>query len=159
MIRDQIADDLKEAMRARDAVRRRTLRSLSAALHEAEIGRRASGPAAPGEEALTEEQELVVVRKQAKQRRDAIEQYEAAGREDLAQKEREELEVIAHYLPQPLADDELRRRLEAIIDEVGASSMQDMGRVMGAAMSRLRGRADGSRVQQHVRALLSGEAS
>ncbi len=150
MLKDQLAEDLKAAMRARDDVRRRTLRSLRAALTEAEIAKRTSGTAA-----LDEQEEQVVLQKQAKQRRDAIEQYEEAGREDLAAKERAELEVIEEYLPEKLSDEELRETLQAIIEEVDASSMRDMGKVMGAAMSRLRGRAEGRRVQQHVREMLS----
>ena len=154
MLKDQIADDLKAAMRARDDVRRRTLRSLRAALLEAEISEREEGE----EALLTEQQELTVLRKQAKQRREAIDQYEQAGRTDLAEKERAELEVIETYLPQPLSDEELREMIQAIIEETGADSMRDMGKVMGAAMQRLRGRADGNRVRQHVEDLLSGKA-
>ena len=146
MLKDQIANDLKDAMRARDDVRRRTLRSISAALRNEEIDK--------GE--LSEQQELAIVRKQAKQRQDAIEQYDDAGRDDLASKEREELAVIEEYLPKPLSDEELEAKLQAIIDEVGASSMADMGKVMGKAMGDLRGRADGNRVRKAVQNLLSG---
>lgn len=145
MLKDQIASDLKDAMRARDKVRLRTLRSISAALRNMEID----------EGDLSEQQELALLRKQAKQRQEAIEQYDDAGRDDLADKEREELAVIEEYLPQPLDDDELEARLQAIIDEVGASSMADMGPVMGKAMEQLRGRADGNRVRKAVQNLLS----
>lgn len=151
MLKDQIADDLKAAMRARDDVRRRTLRSLRAALLEAEISEREGGE----EALLTEQQELTVLRKQAKQRREAIDQYDQAGRADLAEKERAEREVIEAYLPQPLSDEALRETLQEIVEETGATSMRDMGKVMGTAMQRLRGRADGNRVRQHVEDLLS----
>jgi len=104
---------------------------------------------------LSEEDQLAIVRKEVKQRKESIEQYESAGRDDLAGKEKEELEVLTEYLPEPLSDEELRDTLEAIIDETGASSMADMGPVMGRAMAELRGRVDGSRVQQMVKALLS----
>jgi len=145
MLEDQIADDLKAAMRAKDDARRRALRSLRAALAE---------KARTGGE-LAEEDEMKVLQKQAKQRREALQQYEDAGRDDLAEKERAELAVIEDYLPERLSDEELDRELEAIIEETGAASMSDMGRVMGTAMDRLRGRAQGGRVQKHVKALLS----
>ncbi|PSQ83158.1 MAG: glutamyl-tRNA amidotransferase [Bacteroidetes bacterium QS_7_67_15] len=145
MLEDQIADDLKAAMRAKDDARRRALRSLRAALAE---------KARTGGE-LAEEDEREVLQKQAKQRREALQQYEDAGRDDLAEKERAELAVIEDYLPERLGDEELDRELEAIIEETGAASMSDMGRVMGTAMDRLRGRAQGGRVQKHVKALLS----
>lgn len=145
VLRDQVADDLKTAMRAEDDVRRRTLRSLRAALAEKA---RTDGE-------LAEEDEMKVLQKQAKQRREALGQYEDAGREDLAEKERAELAVIEDYLPDRLSDEELDDELRAVIEETGADSMSDMGQVMGAAMSRLRGRAQGGRVQEHVQALLS----
>lgn len=144
MLSDRLTDDLKAAMRAKDAVRLRTIRSLRAALQQKEIEERTEGKAT-----LTEDQELAVVQKQAKQRRDAIEQYEAAGRDDLVQKEQEELDLIETYLPQQLSEADVRREVETIIVAVGASGPQDMGRVMGEAMKRLRGRTDG-RTVQHV---------
>lgn len=146
MLKDQIADDLKAAMRAEDDVRRRTLRSLRAALSEKA---RTDGE-------LAEEDEMKVLQKQAKQRREALDQYEDAGRDDLAEKERAELAVIEDYLPERLSDEELDRELKSIIEETGANSMSDMGQVMGTAMNRLRGRAQGGRVQERVQALLSG---
>jgi hypothetical protein len=99
---------------------------------------------------------MALVRKQVKQRKDSIEQYEKAGRDDLVEKEQAEIDVLEDYLPQPLTDEELEEKISAIIDDVGAETMADMGPVMGRAMSELRGRADGSRVQQIVREMLSG---
>lgn len=148
---NRMTDDLKAAMKAKDKVRLRTLRSLRAALKNKEIEQRQHGEAA----SLSEEDQLAIVRKEVKQRKESIEQYESAGRDDLVGKEKEELEVLTEYLPEPLSDEELRDTLEAIIDETGASSMADMGPVMGRAMAELRGRVDGSRVQQMVKALLS----
>lgn len=148
-LKERIADDLKEAMRAQDDIRRRTLRSLRSALMKEEISKREGGK---GE--LNEQQELSVLQKEAKQRRESMEQFDEAGRKDLAQREREELAVIEEYLPQKLSDEELRDKLEAIIDDVGASSMADMGKVMGRAMGELRGRADGNRVREMVESLL-----
>ncbi|NBB75250.1 MAG: GatB/YqeY domain-containing protein [Bacteroidetes bacterium] len=148
-LQDRIASDLKDAMRAQDDVRRRTLRSLRSALMKEEIDQREGG-----EGELTKQQELSVLQKAAKQRRESLEQFEEAGREDLAQKEREELAVIEEYLPSQLSDDALHETIEAIIDEVGAESMADMGRVMGRAMGELRGRADGNRVRKAVESIL-----
>ncbi len=148
---DQITDDIKDAMRARDKVRLRTLRSLRAALQNKQIDSRES---ADDETALSEQAVLSVIRKEAKQRKDSIEQFEAGGRDDLVQKEQEELEILQSYLPDPLTDDELEATIDAIIEEVGASSMADMGPVMGKAMGKLRGRVDGGRVQQVVKSKL-----
>ena len=154
MMKEKIADDLKEAMRARNKVRLRTLRALRAALVEKEIEKRRSK-----EDTLSEKQELRVLQKQAKQRREAIEQYEKADRSDLAEKEQEELAIIEEYLPRQLEDEEVREVIREVIDDTGASSMQDMGAVMGPVMQRLRGRADGQRVQDLVRSALSANDS
>ncbi len=148
---ERITDDLKQAMRDKDKVRLRTLRSLRAALQNEEIGQRTEGT----ETTLTEQDQLAVLRKQINQRKDSIEQYEDAGREDLAQKEQDELEVLDTYMPDAVSDEELEAKLRAIIDEVGAESMADMGAVMGRAMDALRGRVDGNRVRKQVQALLS----
>lgn len=147
---DRLTDDLKEAMRNKDKVRLRTLRSLRSAFQNKEIDGREGG----ADTELSEQDQLAVLRKQAKQRKEAIEQYEEAGREDLVQKEQEELDVLEEYMPEQLSDDELNDILQDIIEEVGAESIADMGSVMGPAMDRLRGRADGSRVQEMVQTLL-----
>jgi len=149
-ILDRVTDDMKAAMKAKDKVRLRTLRSLRSALQNKQIEQSEGGERA----VLSEADQLAVVRKQVKQRKDSIEQYDDAGRQDLVDTEQEELQILEEYLPQPLSDEELRERLEAVIDEVGASSMADMGPVMGRAMSELRGKVDGSRVQKMVKDLL-----
>jgi len=150
-ILERVKRDLTDAMKAQDDVRRRALRSLRAALANKEIAQRQAGV----ESTLEGQEELAVVQKQVKQRRDSIEQYEEAGRDDLAQKEREEIEVLEAYLPDRLSDAELSERLDAIIEDVGASSMADMGAVMGRAMDELRGRVDGNRVREMVQERLS----
>ncbi len=148
MISERLLEDMKSAMRAGDKDRLRAIRSLRADLQEKAI------QSQRGDDGLTEDEELNVVQKAAKQRKDAIEQYEAAGREDLAEKEREELAVIEEYLPEQLSDDELTQEVRQIIEETGASSMQDMGRVMGKAMQKLKGKADGSRISSVAKDLL-----
>lgn len=150
-ILERVKNDLTEAMKAQDDVRRRALRSLRAALANKEIEQREEGT----DSTLSEQEELAVVQKQVKQRRDSIEQYEEAGRDDLVEKEREEMDVLEEYLPDRLTDEELAERIDAIIDEVGATSMDDMGAVMGRAMDDLRGRVDGNRVREMVQDALA----
>jgi uncharacterized protein YqeY len=146
-LKDQLARDLKEALRAQDRTRLGAVRMLQAAVTEKE--KSGAGP-------LTEEDYLAVVQKQAKQRRDAAEQFAAAGRDDLARKELDELAVIEGYLPAKLSDEEVERVVREIVGRTGATGMKDMGRVMGEAMAALKGQADGRRVQAAVRALLQG---
>lgn len=149
-ILDRVTDDIKAAMKAKDKVRLRTLRSLRSDFQNKQIENSEGGERA----ALSDADQLAVVRKAVKQRNDSIEQYDAADRDDLVAKEQEEIDILDEYLPEPMSDDELRSRLEAIVDEVGATSMADMGPVMGRAMGELRGKVDGSRVQRVVHDLL-----
>ena len=148
-IKLKLESDLKEAMRARDTVRLGTVRSLRAAIQKREIELRSS------EEEIAESDLLQILQKAAKQRRESIEQFQAAGREDLVSTEQAELTIIETYLPQQLSDTDLRERVQKIVDEVGATSMADVGKVMGPAMSQLRGKADGKRVQALVKEMLT----
>ena len=145
-LKEQLARDLKDAMRAKDQTRLLTIRSIRSAIIEKE--KEGTGP-------LTADDYLAIVQKQAKQRRDAMKQYDAAGRDDLAQKERDELAILAHYLPKQLTDEEIHRTVQAIVTRTGATTMKDMGRVMGEVMSELKGQADGNRVRIAVQALLN----
>lgn len=147
---DRLNEDLKQAMRDKDKVRLRTLRSLRAALKNKQIEQRENG----ADTVMSEQDQLAVVRKQVNQRKDSIEQYEKAGRDDLVDKEKAELAVLEEYMPAQLTDEELNEKLQEIIEDVGADSMADMGSVMGRAMSELRGRVDGNRVQKAVKELL-----
>jgi len=147
---DRLTEDLKDAMRDKDKVRLRTLRSLRSALKNKEIDQRESG----AETVLSEQDQLAVLRKQVNQRKDSIEQYEDADRDDLVEQEQAELEVLNEYMPAALSDEELEEVLQEIIEDVGADSMADMGAVMGRAMDRLKGRVDGGRVQETVQTLL-----
>ena len=151
MLKEKLQADLKDAMKAKDQVRLRTIRSLRAAIMAKEIDMRTGGEAE-----IPDEEAMAVLQKQAKQRRDSIEQFEAAGREDLKAVEVAELAVIEEYLPKQLDEAEVRSAVEAIVAQTGAESMKDMGKVMGAAMGQLKGKADGKMVQQVVRAILSG---
>ncbi|MGF1497273.1 MAG: GatB/YqeY domain-containing protein [Elainellaceae cyanobacterium] len=149
-LKDRISEDIKAAMKAKDKTRLEAVRSIKKVILERETDARAKG-----QEGLTDDQDLEILTQQAKQRRDSIEQYRSAGREDLAEKESQELAVIESYLPEQLSDDDLSKTLDDIIAQVGASSPKDMGKVMGQAMSQLKGRADGKKVQEMVKAKLS----
>jgi uncharacterized protein YqeY len=150
-LKDRITEDIKTAMKAKDKVRLETVRSIKKLLLEKEVSVRPQG-----QETLTEEQELEVLTQLAKQRRDAIAQYQEVGRPDRAEAEAQELAIIEEYLPQQLSDDEVGQVLDEIIAESGAQSMKDLGKVMGPAMQRLKGQADGKKIQTMVRAKLGG---
>ncbi len=150
-LRERLDGDMKDAMRAKDATRLGTIRMVRTAITEREK--------LPGAEAMTDADVLAVVVKQAKQRRDAMAQYEGAGREDLAATERAELAVIEGYLPAQATDDEITAAVQQVIQDTGAASMKDMGRVMGASLKVLGDAADGKRVQAAVRAALSSDPS
>lgn len=145
-LQERLAHDLKDAMRAKDKVRLLAIRAIRTAITEKEK----EGTDGP----LSDDALLAIIQKQAKQRRDAMQQYDEAGRDDLAQRERDELAVIADYLPAQLSDDDIRRAVHEIVTRTGATSMKDMGRVMGEAMQALRNQADGNRVRQIVQDLL-----
>lgn len=149
VLKAQLTEDQKTAMRAKDTVRLRTIRAVRAALLAKEIEQREGGTAT-----LSEADELAVLQKQAKQRREAIAQYETAGRTDLAEQEQAELAIIEAYLPTQLSDADIKKVVGEIIQNTGATSMRDMGKVMGAAMGQLKGQADGRRVQAMVKELL-----
>ena len=142
---EQIRADIKDAMRAKDTARRDTLRNLNAAIKQIEVDERRE---------LNDADVEAILMKYAKQREDAKEQFAAGGRDDLVAKEEAELVLVRSYLPEPLSDEELKTLLENIIAETGASSMKDMGRVMGAAKAAVGSRADGGRIHLLVKSLL-----
>lgn len=150
-LQEKLNDDWKAAMRSGDTLRRDTLSGLRAAAKNAAIEQRAAG--AEGT-ALDDEAAIKVIEREAKKRRDAIEEYDKAGRADRAASERAELEILREYLPQPLSDEELESVVGAVIAKTGAAGAADMGRVMKALMPRVQGRADGKRVNETVRRLL-----
>lgn len=146
MLKEQLARDLKDAMRAQEKVRMGAIRMVQAAITEKEKS---------GAGELSEDDLVAIVAKQAKQRRDSIAQFQEAGRDDLAEREAAELGYIEAYLPAQASDEEIYRVVQEIVQRTEATSMKDMGRVMGEAMSELRGVAEGSRVQAVVRSLLN----
>jgi hypothetical protein len=147
-LKTQIESDMKEAMRSREQDRLRTLRSIKSMILLAETEK-------SGDRSLSEEEELKLLTKAAKQRKESYETFIAQGRDDLAAKEKSELDIINHYLPQPLSEAELEAALQKIINEEGAGGMQDMGKVMGRATKELAGRAEGKQISQKVKQLLS----
>lgn len=144
---DRLNDDYKTSLKARDSFRVGVLRMLLAKIKDLQIQQ---GRAEP----LSEEQIVQALAGYAKQRAEAAESFAQAGRADLHDKEMREREIVLGYLPEPLADDAIREIVREVIAQAGATSMRDMGKVMGPAMARLKGRADGARVQQLVRELL-----
>ena len=144
---DQIQNDLKQAMKSRDQTRLATLRLLKAALVNEKISKVRE---------LTSDDETEVVRRAAKQRRESIEAYEAAGRTELADQEKAELAILEEYLPKMLSREETGKLVDDIIAETGASSKADTGRVMGALMARHRAEIDGKLAKEIVAEKLGG---
>ena len=144
-IEKQLRDDLADAMRDGDAEKRNTLRLLLAAIKQTEVDE---------QKTLDDAGVQAVLGKQAKQRRESIADYEQAGRLDLADQEKAELEIIEYYLPQQMSREQIAEIASRIIAEVGASSSKDMGKVMGQLMPQLKGQADGRLVNEVVRELL-----
>ncbi len=144
-LKDRITEDMKAAMRARDAQRLSAIRLLLAALQQREVDERIE---------LDDAAVIAVVEKLGKQRRDSIEQFSRANREDLADRERFELDVLAGYLPRQADDDEVASVIDAAIASTGAAGAKDMGKVMGVVKAKLAGRADLSKVSATVRARL-----
>lgn len=149
-LKDQISEDIKIAMKAKDKLRLETVRSIKKFILEKEVSLRPQG-----QDTLTETQEIEVLAQQAKQRRDSIEQYRQAGRDDLADKEAQELAIIEEYLPGQLSDAEISTVVEQVMAKTGANSAKDLGKVMGPVMQQLKGRADGQKIQAIVKAKLN----
>jgi uncharacterized protein len=148
---ESIGEDIKSAMKARDKVRLETLRSIKKVLLEKTISVRPSG-----QTELTPEQEIEAVSQIAKQRRDAIEQYNNVGRPDAAALEASELAIIEEFLPAQVSDTEIATIVAEIATELGITTAKEMGKVMGPVMQRLKGQADGKKVQAAVKAHLGG---
>lgn len=146
-ITEQIRTELTESMKARDAAKTSTLRMLQSALKNEQIEK--------GHE-LSDEEALVVIRRAVKQRHDSIEQYDKGGRPELADKEREELKLLEVYLPKGMTDEEAEVAVQAVIDDVGASSKKDTGRVMKELMARHKGLIDGKTAQEIIGRKLPG---
>ena len=147
-LEQKVMADLKTAMLAKDEKTVRSLRAIKAAILLAKTSEGAAGE-------LKEEDEIKMLQKMVKQRKDSLEIYEQQNRADLAGKEREEIEVIEKFLPKQMSAEELQLEIKKIIAETGAASPADMGKVMGAATKKLAGKADGKTISSVVKELLS----
>lgn len=145
MLQEKLRTDMADAMRAGDNEKRDALRLLLAAVKQAEVD---------GQKTLDDAGVQDVLTKQAKQRRESISDYERAGRDDLADREKAELLIIESYLPQMMTEEEIKGLVAQTISDLGATGPQDMGRVMGSLMPQVKGKADGRLVSDVVRKLL-----
>lgn len=145
-IRDRITNDLKDAMRARDSKTLVTLRLVTAAVKQVEVDERI---------VVEEDRMLIILDKLAKQRKESISQFAAAGRDDLVAQEEFELQLIGKYMPEPLSDAEVESLVNQAITELEASKISDMGKVMAQLKPQLQGRADMSKVSAMIKARLS----
>ena len=146
-LKDQISEDMKAAMRAKEAQRLSTIRLLLAAMKQKEVDERVT---------LGDAEVLAILEKMIKQRRESIAQYEKAGRNDLAEGEKAEIAVLSAYLPQQMTEAEVADAIAAAIAETGAAGAKDMGKVMGVLKARLAGRTDMGKVSGLVKAKLAG---
>ena len=140
-LRATLDSDLKEAMRNKDVIKRTVLRTVLSEIRNTEIAK---------QNTLDDSGIEVVITKQAQQRKDSIEAYITAERHDLVEKETQELNILSSYLPEQMSDDEVREIVKSVIRDVGAENISDMGKVMGAIMPKVRGRADGKVVNGMV---------
>ena len=145
-LKEQLKSDLKEAMKAKDIKKRDSIRSINTMIKQIEVDERIE---------LDDAKIIQLIQKGVKQREEAIIQFKEAKRDDLVANEQEQIDIFSLYLPKQLTDDELEILIQTIIDEVGASSMKDMGKIMNPAKEKVAGRADGKRINLVVKKLLS----
>lgn len=144
-LKQQLKDDLKLAMREKDLVKRDSIRAINTMIKQIEVDERKE---------LSDADVLKLIQKGIKQREDSILQYKEASRDDLVQKEQEQVDVFKEYLPKQLSDEELEENMKEVIAEVGATTMKDIGKVMGTASKKLAGLADGKRINEMTKKLL-----
>ncbi len=137
---------MKKAMKAKDKESLKTIRMLKSSLQKEQLNKQAD---------LSEDDEIAVISSEKKQRQDSLKEFQSAGRDDLVDQVKGELEVVDRYLPEQLTDEEVDQLVQETIQETGAKSMQDMGKVMGAIMPKVKGRADGGQVNSIVKQYLS----
>jgi len=142
---ERLNEDMKQAMKAQDKFRLSTIRMVRASVKNQEIDLRRP---------LDDNEVLDILSREVKQRKDSLQEFQKAGRDDLAQNLIAEIDIIAQYLPQQLTEEEIKAIVKQTIQETGASSKADMGKLMGALMPKVKGRADGKLVNQYVQQLL-----
>jgi uncharacterized protein len=145
MLKQQLKDELKQSMLAKDVVKTSVLRMLISAIGYYEIQKGGANYEA------TDEDVLSVIQREGKQHKDSIEQFKAAGREELVAKEQKELEILEKYLPEQMGEEDVRKLVDDAITQTSASSLQDIGKVMGVLMPKVKGKADGGLVSKIVR--------
>ncbi|HHV96486.1 MAG TPA: GatB/YqeY domain-containing protein [Clostridiaceae bacterium] len=145
-LKEKLLNDLKEAMRDKDTVRKNAIQMARSAVLQIEKDRRVT---------LDDDGIIEVIAKQIKQRKEVLPEYEKSGRQDLIDNLRREIEILSQYMPQQLTEDELESVIKDTIQEIGANSVKDLGKLMQAVMPKVRGRADGKLVNQIARKLLS----
>lgn len=149
MLKEKLQEDLKQAMLAKDETTVSTLRMVLSSLNYYEIQKGGAGYKASDEDVMT------VIQKDAKQHRDSIEQFSSGNRQDLVDKEANELRVLEKYLPEQMSEEEIKKLVDEAVNETGASSLQDMGKVMGVLMQKTKGKADGSLVSKLLKERLT----
>lgn len=143
---DRINDDMKQAMKDKDKFKLSVIRMVRSAIKYVEIEQRST---------LSDEQVIDVLTREVKQRRDSLEEFQKANRQDLSENVEKEIEILQTYLPEQLSEEELKNIIEQVVQEVGASNKSDMGKVMGAVMPKVKGRADGKLINKLVQEYLS----
>lgn len=146
MIKEKLLNDLKEAMKDKNLIRKNTIQMVRAAVLQVEKDKQIE---------LTDEQVIEIIAKESKKRKDAEEEFEKSGREDLIKQNKEEMEILAEYLPKQLSVEEVEKIVKTVIEETGATSMKDMGTVMKTAKEKIGASADGKTISDVVKKLLS----
>lgn len=144
-LKQRLTDELKNAMKNKEQLRKNVITMIRSDIKQIEVDKRVE---------LSDEDIIEIISKQAKQRKDSIEEFRKGGRDDLAQQSEEELKVLMEYLPEQLSEEEIEAVIKEVITDTGATSMKDMGKIMASAMPKLKGRADGKIVNQIVRNIL-----
>lgn len=144
-LKQQLKDDLKLAMREKNIVKRDTIRAINTMIKQIEVDERKD---------LSDDEVIKLIQKGIKQREESMTQYKAASRQDLVEKEQEEVDVFRKYLPKQLSDEELESGMKILIKEIGATSIKDMGKIMGQASKKFAGVADGRRINEMTKKLL-----
>ena len=146
MLKEKLLEDLKNAMKEKNTIRKNVIQMVRAAILQVEKDKQIE---------LTDEQIIEVIAKESKKRKDSLSDYEKSGREDLIKQIQEEIEILQEYLPKPLSKEELETIIEKIMQEVNATSMKDMGKVMKTAKEQIGARADGKEINEIVKAKLT----
>lgn len=162
MLKEKLQADMKEAMKAGNAIKRLVLSLVNSAIKNKELGKRAKFSKSGADigkldelSKLTDEEVLEVISSEVKKRKESIASYEKGGREELAQKERDELNILMEYMPEQMSEDEIREEVRKAIAEADAKDIKEMGKVLGILMPRIKGRADGQLVSRIIKEELS----